>query len=428
MLTRYSIVVALAFISLAVFPSFALGQTYGIELHNSVQPASGGMGGASFSQPQDLQSAISGNPATIAQFGGTQFGFGGAFVEPTVNVTQTSGLPLVGVDPFSAKSDTPPSLLANIGVIHEVNLMGRRVHLGVAFISNAGLGIDFRHTPEAAGTHVSYLALDNVFSFATELTPNLSVGAALTAGTSILDGPFVDTSSSQSDYGLRYTLGANYDLQNGNSVGVFWQSKKDLKFDNVVRFAGGDFQDLQFDHPENIGFGFAKRNLMQGRLLLAADVIYKNHSSADTLRAIYDDQWVFQLGSQLRMSQRIALRAGYAYNEDPTLDTVPGVVGGVIPVGGIPAVQYLQGQFAAVSQHRITGGVGIRDVVPGMDMDVHVGGLLEGEKTFGATTTQIKGYWVGFGFTWKCGARDACTTAMSDASTVNDCGCENAVF
>ena len=385
-------------------------QTYGIELHNSVMPASGGMAGASFSRPQDLQSAIYGNPATMVQFGGTQFGFSGAFVEPTYNIDQTAALPLVGVTPFSAKSDTPPSLLGNIGVIHQANVQGIPVYLGVGFMSNAGLGVDFRPNPESAGTHVSYLSLDNVFSFAMDISNNLSVGAALAAGTSILDGPFVGTSSSQVDYGLRYTLGANYDFGNGISLGAFWQSKKDLKFDNVVQFAGGPFQDLQFDHPANLGFGIANRALMNGRLLLAADAIFKDHSNADTLRAIYDDQWVFQFGGQYQVNQKLKLRMGYAYNEDPTRDVVPGFVGGVIPVGGIPTVQYLQGQFAAVSQHRITGGVGIRDMMPGVDLDLHLGGMLDGSKTFGATTTTLNSYWVGFGFTWRCGPNSNCHT------------------
>lgn len=54
-------------------------------------------------------------------------------------------------------------------------------------------------------------------------------------------------------------------------------------------------------------------------------------------------------------------------------------------------------------------------MMPGMDLDLHVGGMMEGSKSFGATTT-VKSYWIGFGFTWRCGAYSdsysSCTTTM----------------
>ena len=71
----------------------AKAQTSGIELHNNLMPASGGMAGASLSRPQDLQSAINGNPATLRQFQGTQFSFGGAWADANYKVTQADPLP-----------------------------------------------------------------------------------------------------------------------------------------------------------------------------------------------------------------------------------------------------------------------------------------------------------------------------------------------
>ena len=383
-------------------------QTYGIELHNSTMPASGALAGTSFSRPQDLQSAIYGNPATTTQYHGTVVGFGGAFIEATINVNQATPLPLLGVTPYSAKSDTPPSLLGNIGVVHNTELMGNPVTLGMGFFGNAGAGVDFRPEPGSNGTHASYLSLDLVNSVAVNLTERLSVGTSLTAATSILDGPFVDTSSSQSDYALRYTLGANYELGNGISIGGFWQSKKDHKFDNVVRFAGGPYQDVQLDHPTNYGFGVANRCLMNGRLLLAVDVLYKEWSETDFFRALYDDQWVLQMGGQYALTNRTKFRMGYAFNEDATLDQVPGTIGGVVPIGGIPAVQYIQGQFAAINQHRLTGGFGVQEIVPGVDFDMSVGGMFDASKSFGATTASVESYWVSFGFTWRRGACAPC--------------------
>ena len=360
MIVRWVGVVTFVILSFAAVRT-AAAQSYGVELHNNMMPASGAMGGASFTRPQDVQSAINGNPATLRQFSGPIFGFGGAFVEPTYNVTQTSNLPLVGVTPFDGKSSAPPSLLGNIGVIHQTEVMDLPVTFGLGFITNAGLAVDFRHIDESGGTQASYVALDTISSAAIDLTDVWTFGTSIAIGTHFIDGPFVQSSSSQSDYATRFTLGTNYELGRGMSVGAFWQSEKDLTFDNMVRFASGPFagitQDMNVEHPQNVGVGFAHRCLMDGKLLVAVDALYKNWEGAEFFRALYEDQWAFQFGTQYTYSPRIKLRMGYAFSEDPTRDTVPGSIGGV-SVGDVPAIQYVQGQFAIIARHRLTGGIG----------------------------------------------------------------------
>jgi long-chain fatty acid transport protein len=203
-----------------------------------------------------------------------------------------------------------------------------------------------------------------------------------------------------------FTVGLNYDLGRGVSAGAFWQSEKDLTFDYVVRFASGPLagvtQDLNLQHPQNVGFGVANRCLLDGKLLLAADALYKNWDNADFFRAIYDDQWAFHLGAQYAYSPRVKLRIGYGYNDDPTTGSVPGTIGGVVPVDGIPAVQYVEGQFAVITQHRLTGGIGIRDFVPNMDFDATLGGAFENNRTFGATAVELDTWFMAFGFTFRC--------------------------
>jgi long-chain fatty acid transport protein len=142
---------------------------------------------------------------------------------------------------------------------------------------------------------------------------------------------------------------------------------------------------------------------MNGRLLLAADVLYKNYSDTDLFGSIYRDQWILQLGSQYKLNQRVKLRLGYAFNENPMRDIVPGTIGGVVPIGGIPAIQYIQGQFAALPQHRLTTGIGVRDVMPGVNLDMSIGGMFEASQSFGATEASVKGYWAAFGLTWRFG-------------------------
>ena len=108
-------------------------------------------------------------------------------------------------------------------------------------------------------------------------------------------------------------------------------------------------------------------------------------------------------GTQYALSERIRIRAGYAWNENPMRDTVGNTAGGILPPRGAAHVQYLEALNAAIPQHRITGGVGVRNVLPGVDFDLLAGGMFEASQTFGITTATVKSYWVGAGITWRFG-------------------------
>src|SRR6476469_1210604 len=91
----------LAAVMLLLAAHSAHAQSFGVEAHNTLMPASGGMAGTSIARPQDLTSALNANPGTLTQFEGTQFLFGGSWAEPTFNLTQTGPIPLLGVTPYS---------------------------------------------------------------------------------------------------------------------------------------------------------------------------------------------------------------------------------------------------------------------------------------------------------------------------------------
>lgn len=379
-------------------------QVFGIELHNNLMPASGGMAGASLSQPQDVQSAINGNPATLRQFRGTQFSFGGAWADATYSVTQTAPLPLTGVTPFSASSATPGALLGNIGLTQDLDAFGVPATMGMGLMSNAGAGVNFLGVPASNGTTAQYLALDLVAGVSTHLTERLALGASAMVGTSYIDGPFADFGGMTAAYAFRGNIGLNYWIDADTALGVYWQSKKNMLFNDAVLLPGGNSADLAFDHPENIGIGLSRSSLMNGRLLLATDVLYKAHSEADFLRAIYNDQWCFQFGGQYAVNQRVSLRAGYAYNENPMKDAQLQSIGGVNLPDGVPALRYVQGQFASMTQHRLTCGLGVRDFQPGIDLDLFGGYAFDAQDQFATTTANIDGnFWVGFGTTWRFG-------------------------
>jgi long-chain fatty acid transport protein len=113
----------------------ANAQSFGVELHNTMMSASGGMGGVSIARPQDLTGAINANPAALTPFRGTQFTFGGGWAEPTFNFTQTSNIPIIGpdplIEPFSAKSTAPGTPVDNIGVTQDLSQLGLPATLGL---------------------------------------------------------------------------------------------------------------------------------------------------------------------------------------------------------------------------------------------------------------------------------------------------------
>jgi long-chain fatty acid transport protein len=408
--------------SLAGGASTAFGQSFGIELHNSLMPASGGMGGVSIARPQDLTSAINANPAALTQFRGTQFMFGGGWAEPTFNMTQTSDIPVVGpnplIEPFSAKSTAPGTPVGNIGVTQDLSELGLPAAFAIGFITTAGGFVDFRQVPESHGTNTGQTIFNMPLALGVDLTDRLSVGVSLSLGIAFFDGPFVGIGGMTPAYALRGTVGANYLLTKTTTFGTYYQTEQSYKFENAFLLNPGPGQtavDVRTDLPQNIGFGVANTSLLNGRLLVGVDVIYKLWDEAALYGTVYDNQWAVQVGAQLTRG-RYRLRAGYVWAENP-IDNTPGSnLGGVVQPGDLAAVRYTQGLLAITSQHRISFGVGVVDVLPGIDLDLMAGGMFRDAEQLGNFTgTSIESYWIGAGLTWRFGRGACCGTSAPDA-------------
>lgn len=411
---------ACAALAMGLCGSTAHAQVFGIELQNNLMPASGGMAGTSISRPQDLQSAINANPATLRQYEGTQFSFGGAWADANYNIQQPTPLPLVGVSPYSATSAQPGALLGNIGVTQDLSNLGLPATAGLALISNAGTGVDFRGVPQSNGTSAQILNVQMVPSFGIDITEKLSFGGSFQLGTAYLDGPFTGLGAMATAYGARGTVGANYFITPQTSFGAYWQSKQHFDFGDAAVFTNGPLAGNSFnvpmDLPSTVGLGLANTSLMDGNLLLAMDVLYKQWNQTDLFGQIYNDQWVYQFGAQYSLTKRTRLRIGYAYNQNPMKGAGSTVLDGVPLPDGVPGLRYVQGQFASITQNRITIGAGIKDVLlPGMDFDVFAGYAFAASDTFATTSATVKdNYWVGAGMSWRFGAaRPECSVAST---------------
>jgi long-chain fatty acid transport protein len=418
MVPKVKLAATVAFTLVSVLASHqAHGQALGIELHATMNPAAGGMGGVSVARPQDVQSAFTGNPATLTQFRGTQFGFAGGWVEPTINIDNDATLPLAGVSPFEAKSQQPGAALGNIAVTQEFTALGLPVTWGTALISGAGLGVRYMQAPESNGSVASISGLHMASGIGVQVTEKLSAGAMAYVTTAVMDGPFSGLTAATPAYQLRGLLGTTYDAGENTTLGFYWMTKQNFNFQDAVRLnlGGGSFsvvQDIHVGLPQTFGIGVANDRLMEGRLLLASDILYKEWSETDLFGAIWDDQFVLQTGLQYQLNSKVRLRLGYTFAENIMSDNPGSSAGGVVPPDAIAdAMHYLQSQFPAINEHRLSGGVGLRNVLPGVDLDLSAGGMFDAEDYFGAVGSgsgvTVESYWIAGGLTWRFG-RGAC--------------------
>lgn len=381
----------------------AAAQTYGIDFRNTLMPASGGMAGTSVAAPQDFLSAINANPAALTQYKGTHFTIGGAFAEATIDLEQKAAVPLLGVGAFSAKSSTPGAIVPAIGVAQEVDGLPLPTTVGLAVLGAAGGGSSYVQVPASNATSSYLLLLEFAPSVAVELTERLSIGATMFIGDGYASGPFVGTSGMTNAYALRGGFGLDYALGDATWLGAYYQTTQAFRFENeAVLFSERRPRDVDMGLPQQVGMGIANESLLDGRLLLAADALYLDWRSAALFNNIYRGQWVMQLGSQYRATDRVKLRLGYALAQNPIDESVGTRIGPVEVPGGVPAVKYLQSQFAIINEHRMAAGIGISDLLMrGLDFDAFAGGMFPAGESLGSDTyVSVKSYWLGVGFTW----------------------------
>jgi len=212
-------------------------------------------------------------------------------------------------------------------------------------------------------------------------------------------GPVV-SSAMVNAYALRGTVGVDYDLDDRNTVGFYYQSKMGFDFPSGFR-VGTNYQDVKIAQPTTFGLGIANRSLMDGNLLIAADAYYKLWEDAALWQDFFVNQWAIAIGTQLTRG-KMKYRLGYSWNSNPTNHDVGTSFDG-IPVLKDQLQFYQAAILPAVNQNRITGGVGRQDfLLPGMDLDLFAGGMLPASDNFGPhNSASMASYYIGMGMTWR---------------------------
>jgi len=203
-------------------------------------------------------------------------------------------------------------------------------------------------------------------------------------------------------YALAAGLGIDYRVGDSTRPGAYYRSTQAFRFQDEVILLNNTMPiDVDLGLPQMVGLGIANESFMDGRLLLAADALFLDWDSAAFFNGPYLPQWVMQLGTQYRATDRVKLRAGYALASNP-LDSNYGESQRPLPIpGGVAAAKYFQAQYAVVNPHRLTAGFGYADVIPGLDFDAYAGGMFPATAFLGdSTRVDIASWWIGMGFSW----------------------------
>ena len=407
----------------------AVAGPYGYDLNNVFAPRSGGMAGTSIAKPLDNVSAIFGNPATLADWQGTEFTFGATFYKPEANLDHdgtvtdlfAGGGP--GSGAFSTRNGNEGYIVPQVGVTQDLRPLGLPAVLGAGLTAISGIGVEFRNDPLAAGLGAEFIVLGANFALGYELSENLSVGGGLTVTYAYLDLGLASSSGVAHDTSARFNVGVQYDVMPDTTVGLMYHSELQHVFDDIIAVPGtnpgglADFQALEIEQPRTVGIGIANTSLMGGNLLLAADVMFKNWSRAAFWGDVYKDQMIYSIGGELSAGPW-RFRGGYGFADDPTDRNASGVrglplfcadpncsvgpVGGAVPLGGAVLELLQASQTQVIYRHRASLGLGYKGfLAPFLDLDTHVAWQFQEENTYGGhTTSTVWSRQAGFALTW----------------------------
>ena len=381
--------------------SAANAANYGTDLNLTMMPASGGMAGVGIANPLEPAAALFGNPATLANFNkGTSFSFGATFYKPEVSAQHNGGNTGTA---WSADSKASDYLVPSVAVTQAIS---QDTVLGLGLTAISGVGSDFRGTPGSLDPLAELVLFGANAGISHRVSNNLDLGGAVTIGNGFFQAGLSSNTASRRAFGVRGTLGANYHLGQTN-IGAYYRSKLSIKYKDVVNYNTNAFWDLTVEQPEEFAFGVSNASLLNGKLLLAADVIRKNWEGAKFYKDIYENQIIVALGAQLTQG-KTKWRVGYSHANGPMKSNVGSNVGEATSLAyngtNIPLtpslVRYLQATNAEVIwQDQVTAGFGY-ELTKNIQLDTHVGMALSKEETIGNTKVDAKAWQLGAGLTW----------------------------
>ena len=364
---------ALGLTALLASADTAFGQ-YGPFLTGS-GPGNRAMGGVAVANPQTPSSAIFWNPATMSGFDRSEMDFGAELLRINTSISSSypanafgNGIPgaaLYG----NTKSNSTIFPLPNAGLVFRPD--DSDLTFGIALNAVAGFGTDYpasangpKVNPILGARPPAGLGVGPVFSdyqvfqlnpaVSYQLTDRLSVGASPNISLSRLQvnpGLFIAPDDANGDGFATYPAGTDTRTSwgIGFNVGVYYKgddwaaglSYKSRQWSEAFRYNTTGETGLprtsavNFELPNIISLGFAYTGIE--RLTLATDLRYLGYSSArgfgdsgfsanGAARGLgFVDTYAIALGGQYKLTDSIALLAGYSYSTNPVPDSQSGI-------------------------------------------------------------------------------------------------------
>jgi long-chain fatty acid transport protein len=286
-----------------------------------------GMGGVGIGMGHGAESALS-NPAMITTVNGTEVSFGGTVFMPDVKTDLGDGTGF-------KDSDADLSVIPTVAVAQKAS---DNFYWGIGMYGVAGMGTDYR---DATGGAANFNMVTNLqlMQFVVPLAykaNGFSIGVAPILQYGSLDinfknnsgGPLgglaaganSDTKGVAQDFGVGYTVGAAYKIDN-LTMGASYKSGIDMTYKGQISEAMQDFTGVlgsdDLEQPAEMGIGMS---YVMGSNTFAIDYKKIQWSDAKGYKDFaWEDQNVYMLGYQFAQSN-YALRAGYNYAKSPISD------------------------------------------------------------------------------------------------------------
>ena len=318
-----------------------------------VGPTSRAMGGVGIAKAQDSISSIFANPATLTQLNGDEFDFAGTFFVPTVKANVVSSFQ------WKAESQDEGFSIPAIGLTHKIN---ENYVFGIGAYGVSGMGVDYRNKDTnplgAMNTKVSVMKFVPALAYK---NGNFSYGLGID-----IDYQAADFGAGLShNYAIGARLGVNYEYGKWNFglIYVTPQSVDHKRIYNFDEFYGDKtYDNLKLENPAQYGFGVSHK--CTDKLTSAIEVKYLDWENADGYKDFdWKSQWVYSIGLNYKATEKISLRAGYNYAENPVRIHnnfnpmgATNVQGKNMPTFGYEYFRIIG--FPAIVENHITFGIG----------------------------------------------------------------------
>lgn len=288
------------------------------------------------------------NPAGMTKLSGTHAHFGSHIIAPSSNLTDTGTTLSAGVvGANNGGNPYTPTPIPNMSITHEI--IPNSFWLGLSVTAPFGLANEYDDGwfGRFDSTETTLHTTDIQPSFAYRVNDQFSIGGGVNiqyadANLKKIVNPTgaaeLDSRLNGDDITLGYNIGALYSPMESTTFGVHYRSAitHTLEGRATATFGGTTVSNT----PSTADLGlpdiaqFGVNHSVNEKLSLQAGATWFGWNSFNEIRVIskttgattsvtpqnYQTTWAFALGGEYNYNDKLALRAGYQYDETPTTD------------------------------------------------------------------------------------------------------------